>query len=149
MRSAKASFSLAMVASVCLVLQGCSVAATPTDPSMVRSTSALVAPVGTVQQIKAEIGDAACTDTAQCRSLPLGAKACGGPETYLAWSTTKSTASSLQALATRYAGERRAQIAANHEISTCSMMLAPAAICGPAGHCVLQGAGAGSAADPR
>lgn len=101
-----------------------------------------------VEKIKNEIGDARCHSNNQCHSLALGAKACGGPEFYLPWSSEKTSAASLQGLADRYYAERRAQISANGEISTCSMTLQPSAICGPAKQCVLQSGPNAATADP-
>ena len=37
--------------------------------------------------IRNEIGTAPCSGDAQCRTLPLGVKACGGPQAWLPWST--------------------------------------------------------------
>src|SRR5690349_4713970 len=42
------------------------------------------------------IGDAACDDDSQCRTIAMGAKACGGPAYYLAWSTKRTDAAALQ-----------------------------------------------------
>ena len=44
------------------------------------------------EQIKAEVGDAACDAPQQCQTLAIGAKACGGPERYLASRTKAATA---------------------------------------------------------
>ena len=142
-------YAIALTTGALLVLQGCTVAATLADsPAVPLALSASAAP-GTLQKIKTEIGDAACTSNAQCASLPLGAKACGGPETFMAWSSSTSSVTTLQTLASRYSAERRAQITANHDISTCSMVLAPAAVCSSAGHCVLQSGANGLTTDPR
>jgi hypothetical protein len=46
--------------------------------------------------ISALIGDAACDDDSQCRTLAVGAKPCGGPEYYLAWSTKRTDAAALR-----------------------------------------------------
>lgn len=118
---------------------GCTMAAEPASRGDVMNT---------LGQIKSDIGDAPCQNNSQCHSLALGAKACGGPEFYLPWSSEKNSAASLQTLADRYHGERRAQIAANGEISTCSMTVQPSAICGPAKHCVLQSGPSVPTADP-
>ena len=45
------------------------------------------------------VGDAACTQDAQCRTLPWGHKSCGGPQRWVAWSTARSDEADLQALA--------------------------------------------------
>ncbi len=96
-------------------------------------------------QMRALIGAAACTDSAQCKTVPLGARACGGPESYLAYSTAATAAAPLQALAERYTQQRRAEQAAAGMMSTCQMMVDPGAQC-RAGTCQLREAGAIDAA---
>lgn len=127
-----------------LVSQGCTIAAVP-----VTAAVSAADPESTIQKLRTTIGTADCTSNAQCHSMAVGAKACGGPELYLPWSSTTTSATILQPLADRYHAERRAQISANGEISTCSMALAPGAMCNPTGHCVLQTGPAGATADPR
>jgi hypothetical protein len=92
-------------------------------------------------QMRALVGTAACTESAQCKTVPLGARACGGPESYLAYSTATTPAAPLQALAERYAQQRRAEQAASGMMSTCQFMPDPGAQC-RAGSCQLGGPGA-------
>ena len=49
-----------------------------------------------IDRIRALIGDAACDSDDQCRTVPVGAKACGGPEYYLAWSTKRTDPSAFR-----------------------------------------------------
>jgi hypothetical protein len=91
---------------------------------------------GTVGQIGAMIGAAACTDSSQCRTLPLGARACGGPEAYLPYSTAASSDTALRALGERYKQERQAQNQASGAVSDCRFMVDPGAVC-QAGACQL------------
>ena len=42
------------------------------------------------ETITREIGAATCTEHAQCATLPVGYKACGGPDAYVAWSSSVS-----------------------------------------------------------
>lgn len=88
------------------------------------------------------IGGAACSDGAQCRTLPVGARACGGPEAYLAYSTANLSEPALKALAERYQRDRQAQNEASGMMSTCRVIPDPGAVC-RAGTCQL---GAGEAA---
>ncbi len=88
-----------------------------------------------LQQIKAEIGDAACDTSQQCKSLPVGHRACGGPETYLPWSTKRSNAQKLERLGAQYAKERQEKDTKAGMVSTCQMMMDPGATCS-AGRCV-------------
>jgi len=67
-------------------------------------------------------------------SLPVGAKACGGPEGYVAVSAANADAA--RALAARHAAARRAENAAAPEVrSNCRMVMDPGAQC-VAGRCV-------------
>ena len=90
----------------------------------------------TLEQIRAMIGGAACTGPSQCRSLPVGARACGGPEAYLPYSTANLSEPALKALAERYKGERETQNQASGMISTCLFIADPGAVC-RAGTCQL------------
>lgn len=96
------------------------------------SSPAAAAPTPSVQSL---IGDAACNDDSQCRTIGVGAKACGGPEAYLAWSTLSTTdAEALRRQADREAERRRAEGEKRGEMSTCSVVPDPGAYCArPAG----------------
>ena len=103
--------------------------------------------------IHALVGDAACDSDAVCRSMPIGAKACGGPEGYFAWSTQRSDASALAAAVARYNAGRVAINASDGRVSNCAMVMDPGVACLPgnaasdsARHCRLlpRGAGGGS-----
>ena len=97
-----------------------------------------------MQQLQAEIGDAACDSADQCKTVAVGHKACGGPERYLAWSTKRSDGAKIGQLATALAAERRGQNLRDGIISTCSMVIDPGATCS-AGHCVTSAPGPGGA----
>ena len=89
------------------------------------------------QRIAAEIGTAACTRDADCRTLPMGSKPCGGPAGWAAWSATASRGAPLQAMATELAALQQQRQAAEGMMSTCSVVPDPGARC-DAGHCVLN-----------
>lgn len=95
------------------------------------------APAGAnlLQQIKTEIGTAACDSNQQCRTLPVGQRACGGPETYLAYSTKVSDAAKLQRMASEHSAAAKEQNTRSGMISTCQMIMDPGATCS-AGNCV-------------
>lgn len=97
-------------------------------------------PGATVSEIKRLIGTPTCSDNAQCRSLPVGALACGGPQEYLPYSTAKSDEKALLALAERSKTERQAEISRSGEMSICIHRPDPGAVC-VAGACQL-GSGA-------
>ena len=92
---------------------------------------------GLLAQIQAEVGAAACDSTQQCHTLAIGAKACGGPERYLAWSSKDYDGKTLKALAQAQAEASRKQQQADGMMSTCSIVTDPGATC-EAGRCVLQ-----------
>ena len=87
------------------------------------------APADTLGQIKAMVGAARCTESSQCRSLALGARACGGPQSYIAWSTATTAEQPLRALADRYQREQQAANQASGAMSTCQFMVDPGAVC--------------------
>jgi hypothetical protein len=94
-------------------------------------------------RIRAEVGDAACSSDAQCRTLPIGAKACGGPASWMAWSTANADAGKLQDWSAELAALQRRRFAAGGIMSTCSIVPDPGATC-QAGHCVLRARHLGS-----
>ncbi len=96
-----------------------------------------------MDQIHAEIGAASCDAPAQCKTLAVGAKACGGPESYLAYSTKTSDGAKLTALAARDAQARKKADARAGMVSTCSVVSDPGANC-DAGRCVTLQRSTGS-----
>ncbi|QJD98767.1 hypothetical protein HH212_00855 [Massilia forsythiae] len=128
---------------VLVVLAACaacsSQAQTPpqTAPSAKPVRGADPAPAGATRaRIQSLVGTASCASDAECRSMPLGAKACGGPESYLAWSTRSTKESELGALAERYKAQRQAENQASGMMSDCRFLPDPGAIC-RAGTCQL------------
>jgi hypothetical protein len=139
--------------------------ALPRLPVMCRAALALVlassaaacchtAPPGTEKvqaPIESLVGDAACDADAQCRTIGIGHKPCGGPTRYIAWSTLRTDAQALQAAVARQAAEQRREQTIEGRASTCEVVPDPGAYCEPgapvAGHrgsCRLlppQGAG--------
>ncbi|MBP6339424.1 MAG: hypothetical protein KA375_17610 [Vitreoscilla sp.] len=101
------------------------------QPSPKQATVAAAAspPEALMQQITAEIGSARCEQDSQCRSLPLGHKACGGPAGHLAWSTAVSQESRLLALAQRHQQAERQAVEKSGRISDCMLVSDPGARC--------------------
>lgn len=96
------------------------------------------------RELRELVGPAACSTDAQCRSLPIGAKACGGPAGYLAWSTQGTDAARLQALAAKQADAQRRENEAGGRRSNCALVADPGAAC-VAGRCRLATPAAPSA----
>lgn len=89
------------------------------------------------RELRAAIGPAACMADTQCRSLPVGAKACGGPAGYLAWSTQSGDAQRIAALAAQQADAERREIEASGLRSNCALVADPGVAC-VAGRCQVR-----------
>jgi hypothetical protein len=71
----------------------------------------------------------ACTADAECRSVAVGAKACGGPTGYRAYSGKTVSPDSVDALAQHERELAAAQAKASHQVSPCFMLADPGARC--------------------
>lgn len=118
----------------CATLAGCAQPATA--PAIPASTPEPES-ARLTRELHALIGPAACNADSQCRSLPVGAKACGGPAGFLAWSTAGTDAARLQDLATRQAEAQRREIETSGLRSNCAVSTDPGAAC-VAGRCQLR-----------
>ncbi len=96
----------------------------------------LAAEAALLQRIRAEIGDAQCSSSAQCRTLGLGSKPCGGPAGWTAWSSSVSDGEQLKVWAQDLAKRQRSRAQADGVVSTCSILPDPGAVC-IANRCVL------------
>jgi hypothetical protein len=120
---------------ILLLLAGCAACTTaapqvPRGPQAAQSRTAPADGQGdTLARIRALAGTPSCTSDAQCHSLPLGVRACGGPESYLVWSSAVTAQAEIQALGERYKEERRAANAASGRASTCQFLMDPGAVC--------------------
>jgi len=78
--------------------------------------------------------DRGCTSDAQCRTVPVGAKPCGGPETYLPYSTAREQPAKVAQIAERYSREREAKFKSMGVAGDCMIVTDPGAVC-RAGSC--------------
>ena len=108
---------------VLLTLNTCALAADLPTPS----AASLMAPV------KSLIGDAACDHPDQCHVVAVGAKACGGPSGFLAWSVKNTDQAALLAAVQAQAEAEKAENKASGLASDCRLMPMPTATCRPAG----------------
>lgn len=111
-------------------------AQTPPAPPAPAASATQAESAGLARELRALIGPAACTADAQCRTVAVGAKACGGPAGYLAWSTVHTDSEKLGALARRQAEAARREIEAAGMRSNCAVASDPGAAC-VAGRCQL------------
>lgn len=109
----------------------------PNNGANNKAESSAAAPQDVAGRIAAEIGDAACDNSQQCRTLAYGHRACGGPEKYVAYSTKRSDPALLTQLGQQLAEQRRRQDQQEGMMSICAVELDPGAACN-AGRCVLQ-----------
>ena len=82
-------------------------------------------------EVRRLVGNATCTADEQCRTLAFGAKACGGPQAYIAWSTLVTDAAALQAAADKHAARRRDELRESGMVSDCALVADPGATCAP------------------
>jgi len=135
----------ACAASGCGAQSGSQQAPAPVAAAKAAPDTSLAAPGDTLTRIRTLVGSPTCTSDAQCHTLPLGAKSCGGPEGYIAWSSAKTQEAELRALGDSYKEQQRAANAASGMMSTCNFVPDPGAIC-KTGICQL---GSGAAAQAR
>ena len=129
---------LALMAATLPLPSACALPASPTLPQPM-DQPAQAAQAGTaglagdaaalLQAILAEIGHATCSVDAQCRSMAVGAQACGGPQAYYAWSTLGTDAGRLAALAARHRQARQFENQRSGAVSTCAVIADPGAAC--------------------
>ena len=78
-----------------------------------------------------------CRENADCATVGVGARSCGGPEQYLAYAVNDTPVAALQQALQHHARLRRKQLEARGEMSTCELLPEPGAQCTPAGQCAL------------
>jgi hypothetical protein len=87
-------------------------------------------------EIQTEVSDAACDQPQQCRSIAIGAKPCGGPDSYLAWSSKRTDEKKLRSLVEQHATVRKEENLRNNMQSDCAFVTKPGVIC-KTGRCAL------------
>jgi hypothetical protein len=124
---------------ILILLLGCAACTTQAEDPGRKATPAVGAPAAsgdTLARIRSLIGDASCTESSQCRTLPIGALACGGPQAYLPYSASRTDEKALRALGEQYKAERLAAIKASGMASICVHVSDPGAVCS-SGSCQL------------
>lgn len=93
------------------------------------------------ERIGRTVGQADCDDSAQCRTLPVGWKACGGPAAWVAWSEKTANIADLQVLAEKLTIVQHRQSAQGAGQSNCQYLPDPGAVC-VSGRCTLRSSAA-------
>lgn len=122
---------------------GVSTADPPADPPSAAGPSTGTDSLATVEARLDQVLSAAshCTADAECRSVAVGGKACGGPTGYRAYSTKLADPAAVEALARQdHALAMQAERDA-HRVSNCMFLADPGA------HCVKQRCETGTAGD--
>ncbi|QPF76030.1 hypothetical protein G8A07_25970 [Roseateles sp. DAIF2] len=125
-----------------------SACATPPPPARAASGDEDDSARQLMPRIKTLIGDAPCDSDAQCRTIAVGFKACGGPGSYMAWSTKNVDEARLKDLVQRHAQAERAESERLGRMSDCRLVTDPGAVC-RAGRCQLQQQGIGGGLSVR
>jgi hypothetical protein len=136
-----AACALGFGLSACAVAAGAAAGADRAPQHAAAPTASATGPLSAADmlaRIRIEIGKPTCTTDSQCRSLPIGHKACGGPEGHLAWSTALSNEARLLAWAGEYTAARRREVEARGMMSNCQVVADPGAVCRQ-GRCVSGG----------
>lgn len=91
--------------------------------------------VNTSRQALTKVLVLQCTRDADCATVGVGARACGGPEQYLAYAVRDTPPAALQQANERYAALRKKLLEERGEMSTCEVLPDPGAQCSSAGLC--------------
>ena len=114
------------LAAAFLGLNGLAWAVQPADSAASSPSSASLWP-----PIAEMIGDAPCDSQSQCHTVGIGAKPCGGPAGFLAWSDKKTDPTELLAAVQAHAQAQMQEHKASGLASDCAMLPVPAAVCRP------------------
>jgi len=116
-----------------------SAAHVPPPPAIAPATGDLSAVDAKLESTLA--GASACSADTECHTVAVGAKACGGPTGYRAYSSKTVSTATVDALAQQERDLAAQAARASHQVSTCYMLADPGAHCeqrtcvtGPANH---------------
>ena len=115
--------SAALLASAALVLAGCGGSSGVQEATLETRIATIDA------EVKTRIGPAVCSIDSDCRALPMGALACGGPSEYLPYSirgTDEGALSRLSADHQRLSAELNAQ---RQAVGPCVALAVPTPVC--------------------
>ena len=84
---------------------------------------------GLQKSIAALVADKSCDRNEQCQSIAYGAKACGGPMSYLVYSLKHTDTVKLSQEVGEYNQLMKEDNIRNDRISNCSMLMPPTLLC--------------------
>ncbi len=80
-------------------------------------------------EVKTRIGPAACTSDGECRVLPMGALACGGPSSFVPYSIRATDEAALARLSADHRALSAEQLEERAAVGPCGVLQVPAAFC--------------------
>jgi hypothetical protein len=80
-------------------------------------------------EVRTRIGPAACTSDGECRVLPMGALACGGPASFVPYSIRATDEGALGRLSADHQALSAEQLKERAAVGTCIALQVPAAYC--------------------
>lgn len=128
-----------LLLSLSLALGACQAATPPATPPAAKVPGDLP---GLGQALDQAIGDAACRADGDCRTVPLGHRACGGPSSYRAYSLLGGQQARILVLAQAQREAMQRQVEQRGLVSDCRALMDPGAQC-VAGRCVPRSDAAG------
>ena len=132
--------TLALLAGACALQQPAAQTAPAAAPPVVH---AVADPVAVSRAALTRLLVLSCRENADCATVGVGARACGGPEQYLAYAVRETPGPALRLAVQDHARLRRRQLETRGEMSTCDLLPDPGAQCTPAGQCTaVTGRGA-------
>ena len=81
------------------------------------------------KEIQRLAGDGRCNNVVHCRALPLGKRACGGPDEYIVFSSMTGKADLLEAKAFEYTFLQEELLRGKPETGSCEIILEPKLNC--------------------
>jgi hypothetical protein len=81
--------------------------------------------------VLALVGDAECDEQRQCHVVGVGAKPCGGPSGYVAWSDKRTDPNALRTAVEAHARAQAEEDKRRGLVSDCAVTPMPAAVCRP------------------
>ncbi len=80
-------------------------------------------------EVRTRIGPAACSSDGECRVLPMGALACGGPASFVPYSIRATDEGALGRLSTDHQALSAEQLKQRAALGPCVVLPVPAAYC--------------------
>lgn len=112
---------------ICASIGACAAQPQPAAPAPPAASPSAIA--AAASRVDALIGAARCDSDAQCRTVARGAKACGGPTRYSAWSVRDTDAKALDEAVARESALVQAELERSGRVSNCMMLADPGARC--------------------